>query len=87
MVQIFFGLFYWLWTKRLVRKRSAAHGFKELTKDLSINLQCVYLYAMCIEGASGPACHHAASCETFIIESCRYASNRFDENQFLSALH
>ena len=68
------------------RNRGTAHSFRELTYRQSddgaslINLlaiECVYIYATCIERVPGPADHHAASCEPFIGKGCWCYSNRF----------
>ena len=57
------------------RSRGAARGFRKLTYQQRydgaslINLlaiECVYIYATCIQRVPGPAGHHAASCEPFI---------------------
>ena len=61
------------------RNRGAARGFRELTYRQSddgassINLlavECVCIYATCLERVPGPAGHHAASCELFIGKGC-----------------
>ena len=57
------------------RNSGTARGFRELTYRQSdggaslINLlaiECVNIYATCIERVPGPVGHHAASCEPFI---------------------
>ena len=59
--------------------KGTARGFRELTYQQSddgvssINLpaiECICIYAMCLERVLGPADHHAASCEPFIGKGC-----------------
>ena len=61
------------------RYRGTAHGFRELTYQLSedqassinlLGISWIYIYVTCIERVPGPAGHHAASCEPFVGKGC-----------------